>query len=59
MMSSSLFSFEAFILFLQDLIDLTFVYLGAVSSGSLSDFPKGEVFLEMPEAALFKWGWGC
>lgn len=43
---------------MQDLIDLTLFTLGAIDSGSPSDFPKSEASPEMPSAANYGWGAG-
>lgn len=50
--------YVSYILFLQDLIDLTLFTLGAIDSGSPSDFPKSEASPEMPSAANYGWGAG-
>lgn len=51
-------SYVLYILFLQDLIDLTFVYLSVVGSGSPSDTPDGEAFFKKLEAGYYEWGAG-
>lgn len=50
--------YDSYILFMQDLIDLTSFTLGAVDSGSPSNFPKSKAFPEMPGAANYGWGAG-
>lgn len=51
-------SYVLYILFLHDLIDLTFVYLSVVGSGSPSDTPDGEAFFKKLEAGYYEWGAG-